>query len=141
MARTVILIGCVQSKLDEPAAAADLFTSPLFRSRRAYAERSRRRWYVLSSQYGLVAPDHQIAPYDLPMAGRPIEERRQWADLVANQLAAEFPRLKGVTFEIHAGAAYTGPLEPVLSERGATVTAPLRGLGLGKSLAWYITAA
>jgi hypothetical protein len=88
-----------------------------------------------------VAADQQIAPYDLPMASRPIGERREWAELVANQLAAAFPRLKGVTFEIHAGAAYTGSLAPLLEERGAVVTAPLAGLGLGKSLAWYIQAA
>jgi hypothetical protein len=141
MARTVILVGCVQSKLDEPAAAADLFTSPLFRLRRAYAERSRRCWYILSSEYGLVQPHEEIAPYDLPMAGRPVEERREWAATVVDQLAAEFPRLRGVTFEIHAGSAYVGPLEPLLTERGATVEAPLRGLGLGRSLAWYTHAA
>jgi len=56
---------------------------------------------------------------------------------VVAQLEAALPRLKGVTFEIHAGSAYVDPLEPLLTERGATVIVPLRGLGLGRSLAWY----
>ena len=137
MARIVLLLGCVQSKLDEPAPAAELFISPLFRARRAYAERSRRRWFVLSSQYGLVRPDEEVAPYDLPMARQPILDRRDWAEQVVTQLTAELGSLKRTTVEIHAGAAYVEPLEPLLSELGATVIAPLRGLGLGKSLAWY----
>jgi hypothetical protein len=141
MARTVVLLGCVQSKLDEPAAAADLFTSPLFRSRRTYAQRSRRRWYVLSSAYGLLHPDAEIAPYDLPMARQPVAERRAWAEGVVAALESEFPRLKNIAFEIHAGSAYVDPLEPLLVARGATVVAPLRGLGLGRSLAWYARAA
>jgi hypothetical protein len=141
MARTVILLGCVQSKLDEPAPAADLFISPLFRARRAYAEHSRRRWFVLSSRYGLVRPDQEVAPYDLPMARRPVGERRDWAEQVTGQLAAELGSLRRTTFEIHAGSAYVEPLEAELTARGATVSAPLRGLGLGKSLAWYTSAA
>lgn len=135
--RTVLLLGCVQTKLDEPAAAGDLFTSPLFRARKAYARQTRRRWYVLSSHYGLLHPDQEVEPYDLPMAARPVAERRAWAEHVAEQLAEEFPRLKGVGFEIHAGASYVDVLDPELTERGATVVAPLRGLGLGRSLAWY----
>ena len=141
MARTVILLGCVQSKLDEPAPAADLFISPLFKARRAYAQRSRRRWFALSSQYGLVRPDDEVAPYDLPMARQPVTERRDWAEQVVLQLTAELGSLKRTTFEIHAGSAYVEPLEVLLTELGATVHAPLRGLGLGKSLAWYGQAA
>lgn len=137
MARTVILLGCVQSKLPEAAPAADLFVSPLFRARRAYAEQSRRRWFVLSSYYGLVRPEQEIAPYDLPMARRPISERREWAEQVVTQLTAELGSLRRTTVEIHAGFAYVDPLEPLLTGLGATVSAPLQGLGLGKSLAWY----
>lgn len=141
MARTVILLGCVQSKLDESAPAADLFISPLFRARRAYAERSRRRWFVLSSRYGLVRPDQEVAPYDVPMARQPVRERRDWAAQVAAQLTAELGNLRRTTFEIHAGSAYLDPLETELTALNATVHAPLRGLGLGKSLAWYTSAA
>lgn len=141
MAGTVLLLGCVQSKLDSPAPAADLFISPLFRRRRAYAQRRRRRWFVLSSRYGLVRPDQQIAPYDRPMAQLPVAERREWAEQVVIGLGAELGDLRRTTFEIHAGAAYVDPLEPLLTARGATVEAPLRGLGLGRSLAWYGNAA
>ena len=136
-ARHVILVGCVQTKLDQPAPAADLFTSPLFRARRAYAERSRRRWYVLSSRYGVVPPEHVVAPYDLPQARQPVSDRNAWAEMVLAQLKAELGGFKGRTLEIHAGSAYVDPLAPTLTELGAVVLAPLRGLGLGKHLAWY----
>ena len=92
---------------------------------------------MLSSQYGLVRPDQEVAPYDLPMARQPILERRAWAEQVVTQLTAELGSLKRTTFEIHAGFAYVDPLEPLRTELGATVSTPLRGLGLGKSLAWY----
>lgn len=136
-ARHVLLIGCVQTKLDHPAPAAELFTSPLFRARRAYAERSRRRWFILSSRYGVLTPHQTVAPYDLPQARQPVEDRNAWAAMVLAQLKEELGGFRGRTLEIHAGSAYVDPLAPGLTELGATVLAPLRGLGLGRHLAWY----
>ncbi|GAA0636254.1 hypothetical protein GCM10009547_45650 [Sporichthya brevicatena] len=136
-ARHVILIGCVQTKLDSPAPAADLFTSPLFKARRAYAERSRRRWFVLSSRYGVLPPDRVVAPYDLPQARQPVDERNSWAEMVLAQLQTELGGLKGRVLEVHAGSAYVDPIASSLTDLGATVLAPLRGLALGQHLAWY----
>ncbi len=136
-ARHVLLLGCVQTKLEHPAPAADLFTSPLFRARRAYAERSRRRWFVLSSRYGLLPPEQVVAPYDLPQARQPVGDRNAWAEMVLAQLRTELGGFQGRTLEIHAGSAYVDPLAPTLTGLGAVVLAPLRGLGLGKHLAWY----
>jgi hypothetical protein len=48
------LVGCVKGKLPA-AAAAELYTSPLFRFRRAYVERTCDSWYVLFAKHGLVA--------------------------------------------------------------------------------------
>jgi hypothetical protein len=133
----VLLLGCVQTKLDHPAAAADLFVSPLFRARRQYALRTASPWFVLSSAYGVLLPEQVVAPYDQPMARRPADARQAWGDLVIAQLTAELGGLAGLTFEIHAGSAYVDPIEPRLAEHGATVLAPFRGLGLGQHLAWY----
>jgi hypothetical protein len=58
---TVILLGCVKSKLDNRAKARDLYCSPLWRGRRAYAEASGLPWLILSAKHGLVEPDSVLA--------------------------------------------------------------------------------
>ena len=40
----VALVSCVKSKQDSPAPAGDLYTSPLFRSFRRYAEANADVW-------------------------------------------------------------------------------------------------
>ena len=53
----VVLVSCVKSKLSHSAPARALYTSVWFRKVRDIVEASGARWYVLSSRYGLVAPD------------------------------------------------------------------------------------
>lgn len=60
----LVLIGCVKSKLGVPAPAEELYVSPLFRKRRAYAESAGTPWFVLSAEHGLLAPSDVVAPYD-----------------------------------------------------------------------------
>lgn len=43
----VLLMGCVKTKRDRPAPARELFTSPLFVRRLAYAEAVGRPWFIL----------------------------------------------------------------------------------------------
>lgn len=137
MAPGVLLLGCVKTQLDHPAPADELFCSPLFRLRREYAERSGRPWFVVSSRYGLVAPDEVIAPYDFALARQPIAFRRLWGLRVADELAVALGDLARRTFEIHAGAAQAEPLTAALARFDAGTVAPLRGLNQGQHLAWY----
>jgi hypothetical protein len=53
---SILLIGCVKKKADTARPARELYTSPLFTRRRAYAEAAGVPWFILSSQWGLVAP-------------------------------------------------------------------------------------
>jgi Family of unknown function (DUF6884) len=53
----LVLVGCVKTKADRPQAARDLYRSPLFERRRRYAEQYAARWYILSAEHGLVAPE------------------------------------------------------------------------------------
>jgi hypothetical protein len=135
--RSVVLVGGVKWKRDHPAPAEELYASPLFRHRREFAELTGPPWFILSPKYGLVAPDEVIAPYDLAMAQQSRDYRAAWAGFVAEQLVATLGSLQGVVFEVHAGAAYVDPLEPVLRARTAAVTTPVRGLTQGQHLAWY----
>jgi hypothetical protein len=132
------LVGCVRQQAARRAEAQDLFSSPLFRGRRAYVERSCGRWYVLSALHGLVAPDESLAPYDLKLKSLSQAERRAWSERVLAQLEAELGDLSERTFEIHAGASYTNEgLVRGLRARGAAVELPAAGLGEAQELAFY----
>ncbi len=137
----VVLVGCVKQKLTAPAPARDLYISPLFRKARAYAEATGAPWFILSAQHGLVHPDDVLEPYDLRLAKTPRSYRHDWGALVVTKLMDSLGALSGKTIEVHAGAAYSEPLQPGLIAAGAHVVEPLSGLKHGPRLAWYNAAA
>jgi len=60
------VIACGGRKLPHPAPARELYTGPLFRAARAWAEQSPGgRWFILSAHHGLVHPDTVVEPYDV----------------------------------------------------------------------------
>ena len=132
-----VLLGCVKSKDTRPRPAKDLYTSELFRRRRLYAEASGLPWWIVSAEYGLVAPDEVIAPYDTLIGSRPLQERQRIATQVADRLENELGPLRGRRLELHAGDEYHHAIAPTLRQRGATVVRPLEGLSFGRQLAWY----
>src|ERR1700731_892936 len=82
---SIILVACCGPKLAEPAPAADLYVSSLFKKARTYAER-RGRWFILSALYGLVDPREEIAPYDVTLKKVPAQKRREWGQKVRAQM-------------------------------------------------------
>ncbi|AEB44258.1 DUF6884 domain-containing protein [Micromonospora maris] len=133
----IALIGCVKSKLDHPAPARDLYVSPLFIRRRAYAERHARRYYILSAEHGLVLPETVLAPYDTALAEQSKDYRRVWGQWVAAKLMRAESKVRDRVVEIHAGDEYAQAIVLLLTQAGATVRRPLAGLPLGEQLAWY----
>jgi hypothetical protein len=119
------------------APAKDLYDSRLFRRRRSYAERRGRRWFILSALYGLVDPDAIIEPYDLALKEVSARERSSWGERVVGQLEERVGSLKGLVFEVHAGAEYVRAIEVLLSRKGALTSLPLVGLRIGEQLHWY----
>ena len=136
---SLILVGCVKSKLSSTTEAKDLYDSPLWRCRRAYAEQSQVHWYILSAKHGLLAPETRIAPYNLALSDLPVAERRAWSKRVLDDLTARVAVLRGRTMEIHAGKSYVEyGLENGLQEAGAVVRRPLAHVvGIGLQRAWY----
>ena len=65
------LVGCGKRKRTEKSLVKDLYTSPLFRKRRWYVERTCYRWYVLSAKHGLLDPLAEIEPYGLRLSDEP----------------------------------------------------------------------
>ncbi|WP_344942399.1 DUF6884 domain-containing protein [Actinomadura miaoliensis] len=132
----LVLVGCVKTKADRAMAAKDLYRSPLFQRRRTYAERTALPWFILSSRWGLVAPDEVIAPYDMYLGDQPVSYRRAWASFVTQQLLLHGP-VAGRRIEIHAGDAYIAPLRPLLEDLGAVVIDPVDARSRGEIIAWY----
>ncbi len=135
---TVILVGCVKGKLSHAAPARELYTSDLFRKRKAYAESRRCPWFILSAEHGLVRPDQLLAPYDRALKSQSVEYRRAWGERVATRLHEELDGLQGHVVEVHAGAAYADAIRTGCERAGAVVVTPLAGLSQGQQLAWYL---
>lgn len=134
---TALILGCVSAKRAGPCAAKDLYVSPLFLRRRAYAERSGHPWVIFSAQHGIVDPDQTLEWYDLSLKNASPDYRRQIGRGAASALEARFGPLDGKTFEIHAGAAYHEALAGPLAARGARLVNPVAGLRIGEQLHWY----
>ncbi len=139
--RQVLLLGCVKGKGSRPAPARDLYTSVMFRKRRAYAEASGHAWFILSAQHGLVHPDDKLSPYDMALGKRTAACRAQWGRDVVDALRHRLGQLSGTTFEVHAGAPYVDAIRELLEAAGARVVLPLQGLTQGQQLAWYLSGA
>lgn len=133
----LVLVSCVKSKLAYPAPARSLYTSTWFIRTRDIVEGSGARWFVLSSLYGLVVPDAQIAPYDYTLNTLSVSERRNWANRVIAKLMAEIRNERRIV--MFAGHRYREFLVEPLERRGITVEVPMANLTRGEQLSWLCT--
>lgn len=131
------LVGCVATKAAVPMAARDLYTSPLFRARRAYAESRDRPWFIVSALLGLVDPEETIHPYEKSLGDLSAGERGALGERVGEALEARLGSLAGATLEVHMGNEYRQVIGPPLRRRGARLVNPVAGLRIGEQLAWY----
>jgi hypothetical protein len=134
LAGSIILVSCVKSKLPHPAPARALYTSTWFTKVRDLVEASGARWYILSSRYGLVKPDAEIAPYNYTLNTMGITERRQWASKVLDRLLPVLARERRVV--MFAGQRYREFLIDPIRERGIEISVPMANLPRGSQLAW-----
>ncbi len=138
MSRRIGLVGCVKQKGLHAATAAELYTSALFRGRRAYVERTCDSWFVLSALHGLLEPQVVVAPYDVTLAAARRPAKREWSKRALAQIDKALGPCADATFEIHAGSAYMNfGLADGLAGRGASLEWPVAGLRLGEQLAFY----
>jgi hypothetical protein len=132
MSTRVALVSCVKSKRASPAAACDLYMSPLFRHLRGYAEANADTWYILSAEHGLLRPDQVVAPYERTLNTMRKADRLAWAERVQGQLFQELTG--GAEVILLAGEKYRGDLIPFLQAHGFSVRVPLQGLSFGRQL-------
>lgn len=135
------LVACCKTKLDRPAPARELYTSPLFRMSLAYATRCCSTVYVASALYGLVALDQVIDPYNVTIADLLPATRRTWADGIARNL---FNWHRGDIGELGlvvlAGEAYAKPIagayRALERDGSARIVEPLRRMQIGERLSF-----
>jgi len=134
----LVLVEDSRQQGSEPAAAAELFTGDVFRRARAYAKASGAPWFILSAEYGLLAPDQVVAPYDRSMATAPTAYREAWGPWVLARLETMAGSVRRMRIEMHAvSQAASEGLRRQLLGNGATVLEPLRGLSVQDRIAWY----
>lgn len=133
----LLLVTCVKSKRPTPAAAKDLYTSPLFRKERAYAEASGLPWFILSAEHGLVQPEQWLAPYRRYLPDPPSSYQLAWGQFVVERLELLTGPLEGKRVEVHASHVYVEAIRVPLESKAATVLTPLAGLPQGQRLQWY----
>lgn len=141
--KTVCLVGCSKTKLTVPAQAQDLYTSPLFKLGRAWAETHADHWGILSAKFGALSPEQVIEPYDQVLLDhRPMGEARLsppdfrgWFSARVQCWLAQF-----CTFNhrpeviVLAGQNYCELLEQGFMK--LTLVKPMAGLEIGNRLAW-----
>ena len=142
---TVAIVGCGKSKLAEPARARDMYTGPLFRAARAYAEEF-DEWRIASARYGLLRPEQIIRPYNDKLKPK---DAPQWANGIASGIVRELLGCGPYKILLLAGADYTAPIRQAFEcgpfggrrdENCIEISEPLLGLGLGRRLQWFAKA-
>lgn len=132
----IALVGCGKEKLGHAAPACELYTGPLFRAARRWAETFADRWFILSAQHGLLDPDAVIEPYDLKLSQLSREERERWAEWTTAQIAEV--RTDDTKIIAFAGGDYINTLRN--DGCGAwrwSILDPLERLEVGQRLAWF----
>lgn len=136
--RRIGLVGCVKEKATKPAAAAELYTSVLFRGRRSFVEWSCDEWWILSALHGLVHPEDVLEPYDVTLKSMPATERRLWSAHVVGSIEQRIQPRLGEVIELHCGAEYRDfGLVEGLQQRGVALENPTHGMPIGKQLSFY----
>jgi len=135
----VVLLGCGADKHPGTHPAKMLYRSQYFRKKREYAERSGCPWFIVSAEYGLLAPDQEICDYNKRITDLSQAQRQQWGQRLAAQLADVVPPHSAVVFELHMGQDYRRVVEPAIQGifSYARFDVPMAGLGIGQQLGAY----
>ncbi|MEN6383460.1 MAG: DUF6884 domain-containing protein [Rectinema sp.] len=116
-----------QTKKTYKCPARELYSeSPWFREAYCYAKLVADRIFILSAKYGLVPENMIIEPYNETLRYKKVEERREWGEMVLNELG-KVSDLEHDEFIVLAGRFYYENLLPHLGH----VKLPLGGVRQG----------
>jgi len=127
MRKTLVLVACCGPKLNGMHEAGNIYQSDLFQKSKEWAEREGDAWAILSAKHGVLSPTEVIQEYDVTLNEMPAAKRREWCDMVREQLAPWKPE----RIVVLAGNRYCEWItDEWMTER------PMEGLGIGQQLAW-----
>lgn len=148
MSAVIRLIGCVEKKAATSRPARELYTSPLFQGRRAFAETFRHRtrfggrgedtiraapWFILSAYWGIVHPDRTIMPYKRSVRDLSEHDLSRMQHIIVQQALT----LPPATIELHAGKSYLKLLDLLDPAEFTVELWPGAGKPIGLQLQWY----
>lgn len=133
--RYLTFVSCGRQKCDHPAAAQDLYTSPLFRASAEVASVLPGEWGILSALHGFLSPGDVITPYDFSLKSMSASERSQWGEKTFRQIMKRFHPGPFDTVVILAGREYAKEIAVRFKAHGVLCVEPLDGLSLGYRLA------
>jgi len=130
MRKRIVLISCVSQKLPHRAKAKNLYISTLFKLNLKYANKLNPDGvYILSAKYGLLNLDQEIDPYEQTLNNMRVNEVKQWANQVIEQIR-KISVVEKTEYVFLAGERYRKYLLPHLNN----VQIPLKGLRIGEQL-------
>ncbi len=135
--KTVVLVGCGKSKLDHSAPAQDLYTGPLFRKARAWAEKHGDEWGILSAKHFLVMPDQVLKPYEKKLSDLSEDHLCRWVVTTNRQIRYRWKLWEGqIRVICLAGKDYAQAFDSDWLWPKAKIKAeyPLSGMGIGKRI-------
>jgi len=136
IAPKIALVSCVGQKKNQPSPAFDLYQSAWFKKCDRYvASQNYGYKFVVSAKHGLISDGEIVEPYEKTLNDMSSDARKTWAESVFSQILEQFP--DGADIDIYAGKRYREHLAPMLTNAGYLVSVPLKGLGIGKQLAWF----
>jgi len=129
----IVLISCVAKKQKVKSLAKDMYISPLFKGAYRYAKKIKAdKIYILSAKYGLLEETDVIEDYNETLNTKSAFEIKEWAAKVIAVLSQKTD-LQVDEFIFLAGEKY----RKYIIENIHNVRIPLKGLGIGKQLAFY----
>lgn len=137
-ANTLVIVGCGKAKREAGADARDLYTGPLFKAARRWAESFGTRWLIASAEHRLVWPTTPLEPYDTTLKGKGADFKKEWRFGCSSKLQQSLALFGWPDHVvILAGADYVDLLTtcPFLKSH-PDIIVPLAGLGIGHRLQW-----
>ncbi len=125
-ASDAIVLGSVGERLRVPAPAREAFRDLRFQRARRDAELSGARWFVLSTEHGLLEPQEWMSPDERSMTDIDPRQRSAWATWVVARLETLVGGLSGQLVQVEAPDVIAAPVLAALREAGAdTTTGPI----------------
>lgn len=127
----VVLIACCKTKASGKMPAKDLYQGTLFKNSLEYAQTLHPdRFYILSAEHHLLPLDKEIGYYQNTLNDKSVQEKKEWAAIVLEQMKQEGLDLQNDEFIVLAGDNYCKYLQDALSD----YSRPLKGLKYGKQV-------